>query len=64
MKESEKESTEVKEEEECGNKPTWRRRYHQLRQTSAAYVIFKPREREMKKKTTVSKVDLFGFYQM
>jgi hypothetical protein len=68
MKESEKESTEVKEEEEeCGNKPTWRRRYHQLRETSAAYVIFEPRGREKKKQqneTTVSKVDLLGFYQM
>ncbi len=34
---------------------------------SAAYVIFEPRGREKKKQqneTTVSKVDLFGFYQM
>jgi hypothetical protein len=51
MEESEKEYTEVKEEEACGNKPTWRRRYRQLRETSAAYVIFEPRGRE-KKKTT------------
>ncbi len=64
MKESEKESTEVKEEEACGNKPTWRRRYHQLRETCAAYVIFEPKGREREEKTTVSKVDLFGFYQM
>jgi hypothetical protein len=64
MKESEKESTE---EKACGNKPTWRRRYHQLRETSAEYAIFEPKGREKKKQqneTTVSKVDLFGFYQM